>query len=105
MAMDNILEMLVAADKKACAIVDDADETLDSTTATLDREVSKFKEDYAQRATQRIGVIRDEEGKASQEALEDISRRYEALMANLDKAYEEHHKEWEAEIFRRCIEN
>ena len=51
------------------------------------------------------GVIRDEEGKASQEALEDISRRYEALMANLDKAYEEHHKEWEAEIFRRCIEN
>ncbi len=104
MAVDRILEQLVAADQKACGIVDQAQAALDSTLANLDRDVAEFKEDYTQRAIHRIGIIRDEEGKASQEALEDISKRYEGLMAGLEQAYEAHHKEWEAELFRRCLE-
>ncbi|MEA5012768.1 MAG: hypothetical protein VB100_13725 [Angelakisella sp.] len=103
MAMDNILEFLVETDKKAAAIVSDAEDVLESTISNLDRDVQKFKEEYTQRAIHRIGIIRDEEGKASQEAFGDIAKRYDALMANLDQAYEEHHKEWEKELFERCI--
>lgn len=103
MAMDNILEMLVATDKKACSIVDEAEEVLDATISNLELDVARFKEDYTQRATHRIGVIRDEEGNASQEALVDIAKRYEVLVANLDKAYEAHHKQWVEDLFQRCI--
>ena len=104
MAMDNILELLVETDKKAAAIVSDAEDVLESTMSNLDRDVAKFKEDYTQRAVHRIGIIRDEEGKASADALSDISKHYETLMANLDRAYEEHHKDWEKDLFNRCIQ-
>ena len=104
MAADNILAMLVAADKKACAMVDDAQEVLDSTSTGLEREIARFREEYAQRASRQIGLAREKEDKASQTALEDIAQRRDKLMAGLEQAYQEHHQEWEADIFRRCVE-
>ncbi len=53
---------------------------------------------------QRIGVVRDQEGKASQAELESISQRYQALMEGLEKTYQERHAQWEEEIFQRCVQ-
>ena len=77
---DDILERLVDLDRKACAMVDDAQEQLDDTLSNMERDVARFREEYAQRATRRIGIIRDQEGKASQSELESISQRYQSLM-------------------------
>ena len=77
---DNILARLVELDRKACAMVEDAQETLEDTLANTERDMERFREEYTEKAIQRIGVVRDEEGRASQAELENISQRYHALM-------------------------
>lgn len=101
---DSILERLVELDRKACAMVDDAQEALDDTLSNTERDMERFRQSYTEKAMQRIGVVRDEEGRASQAELENISRRYNSLMEGLEKTYQERHAQWEEEIFRRCIQ-
>lgn len=101
---DNVLERLVELDRRACAMVEEAQEELEHTLANTERDMERFREEYTRKATQRIGIIRDEEGRASQAELEDISRRYQSLMEGLEKTYRERHVQWEDEIFQRCIE-
>ena len=100
----SMLDRLVELDRKACAMVEDAQETLEDTLANTERDVERFREEYTQKAIQRIGVVRDEEGKASQAELDDIARRYHSLMEGLEKTYQDHHTQWEDEIFQRCVE-
>lgn len=100
----SILDQLVELDRKACAMVEDAQETLEDTLANTERDMERFRAEYTEKAIQRIGVVRDEEGRASQAELENISQRYQALMEGLEKTYEEHHTQWEEEIFQRCIQ-
>ncbi len=101
---DSILERLVELDRKACAMVEEAQEALEDTLANTERDMERFREEYTKKAVQRIGVVRDEEGKASQAELEDITRRYHSLMEGLEQTYQERHTQWEEEIFQRCIE-
>ena len=101
--MNHILEDLVKVDQEAQAMVEEAEEYLESTMANMDRTVQEYQQSYAQRAQHRIGIIRDEEGKASQQATEDIAKRYDQLMENLEKTYQERHTQWEDELFQKCI--
>ena len=101
---DSILERLVELDRKACAMVEEAQEALEDTLANTERDMERFREEYTKKAVQRIGVVRDEEGKASQAELEDITRRYHSLMEGLEKTYQERLTQWEDEIFQRCVE-
>lgn len=101
---DSILERLVELDRKACAMVEEAQEALEDTLANTERDMERFREEYTKKAVQRIGVVRDGEGKASQAELEDITRRYHSLMEGLEQTYQERHAQWEEEIFQRCIE-
>lgn len=101
---DSILERLVELDRRACAMVDDAQEALDDTLSNTERDMERFRQTYTEKAIQRIGVVRDEEGRASQAELENISRRYNSLMEGLEKTYRERHAQWEEEIFQRCIQ-
>lgn len=100
----SMLDRLVELDRKACNMVENARETLEDTLANTERDVEHFREEYTRKAIQRIGVVRDEEGRASQAELEDISRRYHSLMEGLEKTYQEHHAQWEEEIFQRCVQ-
>lgn len=101
--MDNILEKLVEADKQAQSIVEEAEEYLETTMANIERDVKEYQESYTERAQRRIGIIRDEEGKASQVAAEDILKRYDQLMEGLEETYQAHHAQWEDELFNKCI--
>lgn len=101
---NSVLERLVEPDRRACAMVEDAQEALEDTLANTDRDMERFREEYTQKAVHRIGVVRDEEGKASQAELEDIARRYQSLMEGLERTYQERHAQWEEEIFQRCVE-
>ncbi len=101
---NSVLERLVELDRRACAMVEDAQEALEDTLANTDRDMERFREEYTQKAVHRIGVVRDEEGKASQAELEDIARRYQSLMEGLERTYQERHAQWEEEIFQRCVE-
>lgn len=101
---DNILSRLVELDRKACAMVEDAQETLDDTLANAERDTARFREEYTRKAMERIGIIREEEGRASEAELTGITQRYQALMDGLEKTYQEHHVRWEEEIYQRCIQ-
>lgn len=101
---DNILARLVELDRKACTMVDDAQEELDDTLSNTERDMERFRQTYTEKAVQRIGVVRDQEGKASQAELESIFQRYQSLMEGLEKTYQERHTQWEEEIFQRCIQ-
>ena len=86
---DSILTRLVELDRKACAMVEEAQETLDDTLANTERDMERFRE---------------EEGRSSQAELASISQRYQALMEGLEKTYQERHAQWEEEIYQRCIQ-
>lgn len=101
--MDMILGQLVDLDCKARAIVEEAEEYLETTIANMERDVAQYREAYTERATHRIGVVRDQEGAASERATQDITQRYTQLMKNLDQTYEERHAQWEEELFNKCI--
>lgn len=103
MSINNILEQLKQVDRRACDMVDNAEEELELTVANIDREIEDFKKSYSERAQQRIGIVRDAESKASQEAAGDISNRYDSLMQNLETVYNEKHVIWEDELFKRCV--
>lgn len=100
----SILAELVSLDRKACAMVEEAQEQLEDTLANTERDMERFRAEYTEKAVHRIGVVRDEEGKASQAELESITQRYQSLMEGLEKTYEERHAQWEEEIFQRCIQ-
>ena len=102
MALDTILTQLVAADRRACGMVDDAEESLELTVAGIEREIEQFKITYAEKAQRRIGIVRDTEQKASEEASGNIAQRYDSLMQNLETVYAERHTQWEEELFKRC---
>ena len=101
---DSILTRVVELDRKACAMVEEAQETLDDTLANTERDMERFRQEYTQKAMERIGVVREEEGRASQAELASISQRYQALMEGLEKTYQERHAQWEEEIYQRCIQ-
>ena len=101
---DNILARLVELDRKACTMVEDAQEELDDTLSNTERDMERFRQTYTEKAVQRIGVVRDQEGKASQAELESISQRYQTLMEGLERTYQERHARWEEEIYQRCIQ-
>lgn len=103
METDNILSQLVEADRHACELVDNAEEELELTVANMEREIEQHKASYSEKAQQRIGVVRETEQKASQEATGGIEKRYDSLMKNLETVYNEKHTQWENELFDRCI--
>lgn len=102
MSEDNILGRLVEMDRKACAMVDNAEEELDLTVANMEREIEEFKSSYAEKAKHRIGIVRDTEQKASDTESGNIVQRYDSLMQNLETVYNQNHTLWEDELFQRC---
>lgn len=96
---DSILARLVELDQKASAMVEEAREVLDDTVSHIEQDTEQFR----QKAIRRISIAKDEEVKASQAELENISRRYQSLAEGLEKTYRERHTQWEDEIFRRCV--
>lgn len=100
---NNILVRLVDADKKACALVDNAEEELDLTVANMEREIEEYKISYGEKAQKRIGIVRDTENKASEEASGGIAQRYVTLMQTLEVVYNDKHSVWEEELFDRCV--
>lgn len=103
MSDSDILARLVELDKKADAMVEEAQEVLDDTLSHIEEDTEQFRKSCAEKAEQRISAIRDEEGRASQAELENISRRYQTLTEELEKTYQERHTQWEEEIFRHCV--
>lgn len=101
--MDNAIGELIEMDKKARAMVDEANDYLSNTLNNMDRDVAEFRAGYKEKAMKRIGVIREQEGKLSEEALRDMAGRYDALMQNLEKSYENNHKQWEDELFYKVL--
>lgn len=100
---DNVLARLVEADKRARELVDNAEEELELTVSNMEHEIDEFKESYAEKAKHRIGIVRDTESRASEEASDTIVNRYDTLMHNLETVYVEKHTAWEDELFTRCI--
>lgn len=101
---DSILTRLVELEQKAGDLVEGAQEVLDDTVSHIERDTEQFRQTCTEKANQRIGAIRDEEGKASRAELENISRRYQSLTEELEKTYRERHIQWEEELFRRCVQ-
>lgn len=99
MSDSDILVRLTELDNQAGKLVEEAQEELDDTVSHIERDTEAFR----QKAIQRAGTARDEEVKAREAELENISQRYQALAEELEKTYQENHTQWEEEIFRRCV--
>lgn len=98
-----ILERLMELDKRAEALVEEARGELDETVSHIEGDTERFRRESVEKVEERIKAVREEEEKASKAELEKVAGRYRELAGELEKTYEERHKEWGEELFRRCV--
>ncbi len=104
MDTENLLKKLIEADKKACELVENAEEEYQMTVANIDRVTDEFCKDYKEKAKKRIGILKENEDSEVLTETSEISDRYDMLMQNLEQKYNEKHTEWEDEIVRQVLE-
>lgn len=100
---DSILARLVELDQKAGELVEQAQEALDETVTNIERDTQEFRRSSAEQSAGRVEALRQQEERASQARLEEISQRYRSMTEALEKTYSDNHAQWEEEIFRRCV--
>ena len=104
MDMNTVLEKLVALDHEAARDVADAQNSLLLAKQNTELSAAAFRKEYRQKAEQRIGIVKETEGRASAEASALILQKYKAIADNMEKLFAEKEGEWVERIVDRILE-
>lgn len=101
--MNEEINKLIALDKKARSMVEEADRYYNSTMNNLAKDIGDLKDNYALRARNRIQKVREQEQALSAQTLEQLKEKYDQMTKRLEQHYQEHQEELIQQIFDRCI--
>ena len=101
--MNEEINKLIALDKKARSMVEEADRYYNSTMNNLAKDIGELKDNYALRARNRIQNIREQEQALSAQTLDELKAKYDQMTKRLEQHYQEHQEELIQQIFDRCI--
>ena len=101
--MNEEINKLIALDKKARSMVEEADRYYNSTMNNLAKDIGELKDNYALRARNRIQKIREQEQALSAQTLDELKAKYDQMTKRLEQHYQEHQEELIQQIFDRCI--
>ncbi|MDR2909648.1 MAG: hypothetical protein LBU86_07180 [Oscillospiraceae bacterium] len=101
--MKESVRSLLAVDRRAAALVEEAAEYRKNAEKSLETEKKKLDEELAAHAEKHIGNVGKTEAAASLEQCGQIVRLHRDIAGELERRYLEHHEWWEDELFRRCL--
>lgn len=99
--MEDMISKIVDMDKKARDLTNEAQQSKIDYEQHIIRKKEKIKNDYLERAKERVKINRQTAQKKADEALAKIEAENAAVVEKLDKTYSENHDQWVDEIVRR----
>lgn len=102
-SMEDMISKIVDMDKKARGITDEAQQSKIDYEKEIIRKKEKIKNDFLERAKERIRINKQTAQKKADEELKLIEEKNAAIIAALDKTYSENHDKWVDRIVERVI--
>lgn len=101
--MNTVVNRLLDVDKHARSILDEAQQYYERTLSDIEAEKKKLTEEYENKAKAHLEEITGTEAASVKVAVAKIDSYYAKMTAELDKAFEGKHTEWENTLFDRCV--
>ena len=101
--MDNIINDLIAIDKKARLIVQEAESKSKEIINSIDLSKKEFEIKYDDKANMRLKKVKEEESEKIKDSCREIKNKYIILIDKLERAYYKNHESIENQIFDRVI--
>ena len=102
-SMEDMISKIVDMDKKARGITDEAQQSKIDYEKEIIRKKEKIKNDFLERAKERIRINKQTAQKKADEELKLIEEKNAAIIAALDKTHSENHDKWVDRIVERVI--
>lgn len=101
--MKEFAARLLELDRQAQSLLEEAAADREQLKADAVRQQEAILREYETHAREHIETLRQAETSAAQEECAAIRSRYDLLAQELEQTYREQHKDWENELFLRCI--
>jgi hypothetical protein len=101
--VQDIIKKIIEIDHMAQKMTDDALALKGEAESSIDKDKKSLREKYMQRAKRRIDVTAKTEEKFLEEALDEIKSKYSGVASVLNQNFNENHKQWAEEIYKRVI--
>ncbi len=102
--MEKVIKQLIAIDRKASAVVEQAKAEFDLAKQSLGDDKSKMTEEYLQKAQGRIEKLKAENEQAADRIAVSIEQRYQKALEEINTAVEQNRAAWVQQITARCLE-
>ena len=100
--MDATLNKLIELDKKARAMVTEAQQYNSDVMNRLGADIEALKQKYTEEAERRLSIIHQNEEEAEHSADTDLEKRYAELTRMLEENFAQRHDELCSQLFERC---
>jgi hypothetical protein len=84
-------------------MLDDTKQYYEKTIEEIDRGKEEIRQSYADRAAGHVAAVYQSETTAVEETVSKIQTDAAEKTRILNETYDLHHREWEDELFARCI--
>lgn len=101
--MEDMISKIIEMDKKARDITAEAQKSKIDYEHQIILTKEKIKNDYLERAVERIKINQQTAQKKADEQLESIRSKHAAIIKNLDKTYSENGEKWVDAIVARVV--
>lgn len=98
-----MVSQIMAAEQGAKALTDEAREKRQQVQAGLEKEVSALREDYMDRARQRLEEVQRTETAAAEEAVQQLDQRLDRAMKAVEAAYQKNRDRWVDALFAMIV--
>ena len=101
--MDTIIRELIAYDRQAKAVIEEAVLAKQKMEQELTEEEKHIYDEVVKRANDRVDRIEKYVQSDHQDDVSHMQERYQMALKKLESCYEANHERWSREIFERCI--
>lgn len=101
--MDTIIRELIAYDRQAKAVIEEAVLAKQKMEQELPEEEKHIYDEVVKRANDRVDRIEKYVQSDHQDDVSHMQQRYQMALKELESRYEANHERWSREIFERCI--
>ena len=101
--MQDIIQKIIEIDHMAQKMTDEALALKSEAEASIESDKKALREEYIEKARNRIRLTAETEEKFLASSLEDIRVKYAAVSQKLENVYENKHEKWVDELYSKVI--
>lgn len=99
MERKDILHQIVETEKRAQAILSEANQRREQLSEYIEEKKTRLRETYEARAAEEIDSAEASEVSAADAGIAELDRNLEAELSKIKKAFEENHEVWAEKLF------